>query len=59
MYLYGKPYPQRDGWHYWGRHYPKSATPEIVGPFETEQQARDHAAINGYGRMDRPKAKKE
>lgn len=50
-YTYGKPYKQRDGWHYWGHH--TGVVPEIVGPFETEDEARKHADKHGYGRQPR------
>ena len=53
MYRYGRPFKQRDGWHYWGKHDPKKATPEIVGPFDSEEEAQRHADKHGFGKAKR------
>lgn len=52
-YIYGKPFKQRDGWHYWGKHIER--VPEIVGPFETDSAAREHADKHGYGKPTQKK----
>jgi hypothetical protein len=48
VYIYGKPFKQRDGWHYWGHHIGR--TPEIVGPFKTADEAQAHAEKHGHGK---------
>ena len=54
-YIYGKPFKQRDGWHYWGKHDPKKPVPEVVGPFKTEEEAQAHADKHGSGKPKRRK----
>lgn len=48
-YIYGKPFKQRDGWHYWGKH--TGRTPDIVGPFKDDAEASEHAEKHGYGKL--------
>jgi hypothetical protein len=44
-YKYGKPcQSRRDGkFYYWGKHPPREPVPELVGPFDTAQDAEKHA----------------
>lgn len=52
-YIYGKPHQsRRDGkWFYWGKHKPREPVPEIVGPFDTSEEAEKHAATHKHGRV--------
>ena len=54
MYRYGLPFRRRDGsWVYWGKHDLSKATPEIVGSFATDDEARQHAETHGYGKLQK------